>query len=165
MPALRTIAAVLLGLLALSAAAQVEAEIRISPSELPADAPFDEAELFVVIGGPVNLTPTAEELETLRLETAIPDAALAEAPEQPLAAYPNPTAGRSTVRFTLRDASPVRLAVYDLLGREVAVLAEGVYAEGTHTARFDGSLLAAGLYVVRLDAGGTVEAQRLTLAR
>jgi len=151
--------ALLLGLLAaLPAAAQ---------ADRTTEAPFDDPELFVLVDGPVDFTPTAEEMNAFRMGTTVPEAAASAvgAVEEPLSAYPNPSAGRTTVRFTLDEAAPVRLAVYDLLGREVASLADGRYPAGTHEARFDGSGLAAGLYIVRLDAGGAVETRRLTLAR
>ncbi|MEM1041320.1 MAG: T9SS type A sorting domain-containing protein [Bacteroidota bacterium] len=82
-----------------------------------------------------------------------------------LTAYPNPTAGRAEVAFALAEAAAVRLVVFDVLGREVAVLAEGAREAGPHTAAFDGSALAAGTYLVRLEAGGVVETQTLTLTR
>ncbi len=49
--------------------------------------------------------------------------------------------------------SDVRLVVYDLLGREVALLANERQAPGTYTMRFDGSKLASGVYLYRLTAG------------
>ncbi len=67
---------------------------------------------------------------------------------------PNPTAG-----------PPVRLAVYDVLGREVARLVDGEQAAGPHVDALDVERLAAGVYVVRLEAGGQVQTQRLTLVR
>jgi hypothetical protein len=81
------------------------------------------------------------------------------------AASPNPFAARVTLRFDLPEPAPVRLAVYDVLGREVAVLAEGEREAGRHAAVFDGHDLAAGVYVVRLTAGTQVQTQRITLTR
>ncbi|MEM1041321.1 MAG: T9SS type A sorting domain-containing protein [Bacteroidota bacterium] len=81
------------------------------------------------------------------------------------APYPNPTAGAATVAFGLAERAAVRLVVFDVLGRAVAVLAEGVCEAGPHAAAFDGSGLAAGTYLVRLEAGGVVETQALTLTR
>jgi hypothetical protein len=68
-----------------------------------------------------------------------------------LEAYPNPLTEAVTLSYALPEAGPVRLAVYDLLGREVAVLADGMQPMGRHEARLDG--LAAGVYVVRMEAG------------
>ncbi|HLA62907.1 MAG TPA: T9SS type A sorting domain-containing protein, partial [Rhodothermales bacterium] len=78
--------------------------------------------------------------------------------------YPNPTTGAARVRYTVAAAGAVRLAVYDALGREVAVLVEGQLAPSTYEADFDGARLAPGLYVVRLQAGGAVHTARLTVA-
>ncbi len=80
-------------------------------------------------------------------------------------AYPNPFRSRATLRFALEEAGPVRLAVYDALGREVAVLVDGAVEAGQHAAAFDGSGLAAGVYLWRLEAGGQVQTGRLTLLR
>jgi probable HAF family extracellular repeat protein len=81
------------------------------------------------------------------------------------AAYPNPFAAQATLRYDLPASGAVRVAVYDVLGREVAVLVDGHVAAGRHTAVLDGRGLAAGLYVVRLVAGERTFTQRLTLAR
>ncbi|HLT47758.1 MAG TPA: T9SS type A sorting domain-containing protein, partial [Rubricoccaceae bacterium] len=58
----------------------------------------------------------------------------------------------------------VRLAVYDVLGREVAVLVDARQEAGAHRATFDASGLAAGTYVYRLVVGSEVQTGRLTLA-
>ncbi|MAQ94867.1 MAG: hypothetical protein CMM84_15225 [Rhodothermaceae bacterium] len=67
---------------------------------------------------------------------------------------PNPSAGLVRVAFAVPEAGRVRLAVYDVRGREVAVLADGEVAAGRHETLLDGTALAAGVYVVRLEAGG-----------
>ncbi|HLA64660.1 MAG TPA: T9SS type A sorting domain-containing protein [Rhodothermales bacterium] len=78
-------------------------------------------------------------------------------------AVPNPTLGSATIPFEVRQASDVRLSVYDALGREVAVLANGAYAVGQHTATFTPNGLPAGAYVYRLVADGEVLTSRLTV--
>ena len=90
----------------------------------------------------------------------------ATAPDAPaLEAFPNPAPGQATVAFTLADAAGVELAVYDVLGRRVALLAEGAFDAGHHEVAFDGTALPPGLYLVRLTTGTTVRTQRITLAR
>src|SRR5690606_31773219 len=79
------------------------------------------------------------------------------------AAYPNPSAGRATLRYDLPSAAHVRLAVYDVLGREVAVLVDAEVEAGRHRVAFDGGALAAGVYVVRMTAGAEAFTQTLTL--
>jgi hypothetical protein len=90
---------------------------------------------------------------------------LAEGPVALLPAYPNPSSGAATIPFVLAAPARVRLAVYDVLGREVAVLADGPHAAGRHEVAFDGAGLAAGVYVVRVEAGGAVTTRTVTLLR
>jgi hypothetical protein len=78
---------------------------------------------------------------------------------------PNPTEGSATVRYDVPRAADVTVAVYDLLGRRVAVLAEGPVAAGRHLLRLDGARLAVGTYVVRMRAGAFVQARRVTVVR
>ncbi len=80
-------------------------------------------------------------------------------------AFPNPFAGTATLRFGLAEAGDVRLAVYDVLGREVAVLADGLAEAGTHEVSLSGRGLAAGTYVWCLEAAGAVQTGALTLLR
>ncbi len=81
------------------------------------------------------------------------------------AAYPNPFAASTTVGFTLPEAASVRVAVYDVLGREVAVLVDEQLEAGQHTARFHAAGLSSGVYLVRMTADGFAQTQRVTLAR
>jgi hypothetical protein len=82
------------------------------------------------------------------------------------AAYPNPSGGRTTLRYDVAEAGLVRIAVYDLLGREMAVLAAGLVGAGAHEAALDGRALPAGVYFVRMTAdGGFTQTRRITLLR
>jgi hypothetical protein len=80
-------------------------------------------------------------------------------------AYPNPVSSRATVRFGLPAAQVVRLTVFDALGRLVAVLLDDEHAAGWHEATFDGSGLASGVYLYRLEAGPFAQTRRLLLAK
>ncbi len=82
-----------------------------------------------------------------------------------LAAYPTPFAAQTTVRYALGETGAVRLAVYDVLGREVAVLTDGQAEAGAHEAVFDASELPSGVYLVRLEAASTVQTTSVTLLR
>lgn len=85
------------------------------------------------------------------------------------AARPNPAAATATVPFALTAAADVEAALYDGLGRRVAVLASGRYGAGAHALVLVGSALPAGVYVVHVTArggSGTATAvRRITLAR
>ena len=78
---------------------------------------------------------------------------LLPSPEYPLGFaqnFPNPFTWTTTIRYSLPKTMQVRLAVYDLLGREVEVLAEGNQEAGTYSLEFDGSQLPPGIYYARL---------------
>ena len=81
------------------------------------------------------------------------------------APYPNPFNPRTTVRFAVPEASAVRVGVYDVLGRRVAVLAEGMRGAGWHEVVWEARGLASGLYVVRLEAERHVEARTVVLLK
>ena len=69
-------------------------------------------------------------------------------------AYPNPFATTATIPYVLPQAADIRLTVYDVLGREVATLAEGAHEAGRHTATVSGHGLSGGVYFVRMTADG-----------
>ncbi len=68
--------------------------------------------------------------------------------------YPNPFNPTTNIRFRLPEAGNVNIAVFDLLGREVSVLANGFYPAGTFHTTFDGADVASGTYIVRMTATG-----------
>jgi len=65
--------------------------------------------------------------------------------------YPNPFNPQTTIRFNLPEAYHIRLVVYDVMGRQVATLAEGTISAGTHEVTFDAGDLPSGMYLYRLD--------------
>ncbi|MEP0546818.1 MAG: PA domain-containing protein [Rhodothermales bacterium] len=79
--------------------------------------------------------------------------------------YPNPLSSEATVMVSIPTAQEVYLTVYDVLGREVAVLAEGLRSAGDHVMAFDASEWAAGVYLVRLRAGNVQRTRSLTVVR
>jgi cyclomaltodextrinase / maltogenic alpha-amylase / neopullulanase len=79
--------------------------------------------------------------------------------------YPNPFNPSTTIAFTLPESGRVRLEVFDLLGRRVAVLADDVRATGRHEVVFDAAGLASGTYLYRLEHGGGSQNRRMTLLK
>ena len=79
--------------------------------------------------------------------------------------YPNPFNPSSEIRYQISELRHVKLAVYDFLGREVAVLVDERKAPGTYEVTFNGSTLASGVYFYRLQAGSFVETKKLLLVR
>lgn len=85
------------------------------------------------------------------------------------AGYPNPVSAQAgqQVRFnwSMEQAGSVRLAVYDVTGRERAVLFEGRTAAGTHTASFEPAACEPGTYFVRLQCGSEAQVRKLSVMR
>ncbi|MBM3329162.1 MAG: T9SS type A sorting domain-containing protein [Calditrichaeota bacterium] len=79
--------------------------------------------------------------------------------------YPNPFNGVVMIRYDLPSAADVRLAVFDLSGREVARLAHGRQPAGRHSIVWEGANVASGIYIVRLQQGAKVEARKVVLAK
>jgi photosystem II stability/assembly factor-like uncharacterized protein len=67
--------------------------------------------------------------------------------------YPNPFNPTTTIQYALPNLSYVRLTVYNTLGQQVALLVQGVQEAGRHEVQFNGSRLASGMYIYRLQAG------------
>ena len=83
-------------------------------------------------------------------------------------AEPNPARGGADLSYTLPAAGPASLALYDLGGRQVRVLASGDAAPGGHRVHWDGTgadgaRVRAGLYFARLSYGGHTLVRRLTV--
>jgi hypothetical protein len=85
------------------------------------------------------------------------------------APWPNPGPGRIHLAFSLPVETRVRLSIFDVLGREVAVLKDGVMPSGRHEVLWDGlsrgNEVSAGVYFSRLSAGGKTQVERFVLSR
>jgi hypothetical protein len=84
--------------------------------------------------------------------------------------FPNPFSASTTIGYDVPETSQVTLAVYNALGQRVRTLVSGVAEAGTHEVDFDGygddgSRLAAGLYLYRLETGSTQITRTLVILR
>ncbi len=103
-------------------------------------------------------------------EFEVIEEAVASADEQPasfalLGAHPNPFNPGTVIRYALAQTAEASLEVYNLRGQRVAELYHGLQDSGEHQALFDGSALASGIYIVRLQAGERVAQQKITLLK
>ncbi len=80
-------------------------------------------------------------------------------------AFPNPFNPTTTISFTLPQAGKTHLSVFDITGREVAVLANGWYNSGVHKVAFNGSGLASGIYFYKLTADDFSATRKMVLVR
>jgi hypothetical protein len=81
------------------------------------------------------------------------------------ASYPNPFNPVTTIPYTLRNAGEVRLSIVNVLGQEVAVLANGLHQSGSHQASFNAANLSSGVYMAVLENGTSVETAKLLLVK
>ncbi|NUN70465.1 MAG: T9SS type A sorting domain-containing protein, partial [Bacteroidetes bacterium] len=79
--------------------------------------------------------------------------------------YPNPFNPATTIRFALPQHAEVQLKVYNMLGQEVATLANGPMSAGVHEVPFDASELSSGVYVYRIQAGTFRLAKKMMLVK
>ncbi len=80
-------------------------------------------------------------------------------------AYPNPFNPTTTISYSAPRAGHVSLKVYDVLGREVAVLVNRVVMPGLYTVRFDAAGLSSGVYFCRMTADGFNMTRKLMLLK
>ena len=79
--------------------------------------------------------------------------------------YPNPFNPVTTIAYALKEEDHVSLAVYNVLGRKVAVLVDGVRAAGEHAVAFDATRLPSGAYFVSMETSAYRRNQTMMLAK
>ena len=79
--------------------------------------------------------------------------------------YPNPFSETTTIDHRLAREARVVVEVYDVLGRRVATMNEGMQARGSHRTVFDAGQLASGTYLYRLRIGGRAVTRKMVLVR
>src|SRR5690606_41245843 len=94
-------------------------------------------------------------------------AAPSGAPALDATVAPSPMRGAGVVRYALPEAGRATLAVYDVLGRRVATLRDGLHEAGAHEVRLDADRLglSGGVYVLRLDTGAGSASSTVTVLR
>ena len=79
--------------------------------------------------------------------------------------YPNPFNPTTTIRYSIPEAGIVRISIYNILGEELATPLNSWMAEGKHSYEFDGSSLASGTYLYRVQSGTFVNTKKMLLVR
>ena len=80
--------------------------------------------------------------------------------------YPNPFNPSTQIKFGITEASNVDLRVYDVLGREVAILANNEFlAAGSYNIKFSAANLASGIYIYKLTAGANTVSRKMQLLK
>lgn len=79
--------------------------------------------------------------------------------------YPNPFNPTTSISFDLPQATAVKLSVFDVLGREVAVLVNGKLTAGNHAVTFDAAGMQSGMYIYRLETANSTMTKSMVLMK
>ena len=79
--------------------------------------------------------------------------------------YPNPFNPSTAIEFGLPMAGKVKLSIYDITGREVAVLLDGEVGAGPHRVSWNCSECAAGVYMIVMSGQGIHQVQKATFLK
>lgn len=126
---------------------------------ITSDIPDTAVLQFTLIGS--DNTPTVhvgtyfllDDVNLSGIATSVSDPGLVPAQFSLEQNYPNPFNPSTKIKFSLPEKSFVSLKLYNVIGKEVAVIAEGEFSEGTHEVNFDASNLYSGVYFYTLKAG------------
>lgn len=150
-------------------------ELEAGPQVFEIPTPLDDAWVFANLRAVVYALDATTHRVLNAATVALTAAGTPVAPLAPLAALrltatPNPFNPQTMIAFTVVRDGPVRLAVCDVRGREVAELVAGELAAGAHTCRWDGTdhagrLVPSGTYVARLVTETGKQTQKLSLVR
>jgi hypothetical protein len=79
--------------------------------------------------------------------------------------YPNPFNPSTTINYSLPVDEKVVLKVYDILGKEVAILVNEQKPAGNYQIKFNASLLSSGVYIYKLQAGDFISSKKMLLLK
>jgi hypothetical protein len=79
--------------------------------------------------------------------------------------YPNPFNPSTTINYSLPKAGNVKLTIYNVIGSRVSTIVDEYKPAGNYSVQFNGSNLASGIYLYRLEAGNYSEAKKLILMK
>ena len=134
--------------------------VTFTPPESAPDLMYYQCAAHVRMGGMMNIVSSTSD-EAL---TDLPNTILLEQN------YPNPFNPSTSIRFATPTSGSVTLRVFDVMGREVAVLVDGVLPAGAHEVAWDGTsdggeAVSSGIYVYRIESESGVQARAMTLLR
>ncbi len=79
--------------------------------------------------------------------------------------YPNPFNPTTNIRFSIPESQVVTIKVYDILGREIATLANGMMSAGSYNVPFNAMNLSSGVYLYTVQAGSRIMTGKMMLAK
>ena len=85
--------------------------------------------------------------------------------EYSLSNYPNPFNPTTTINYSIKEAGLVTIKVFDLIGQEVAELANEEKEAGIYAIKFDASELPSGIYIYKINAGNFTQSRKMLLMK
>jgi formylmethanofuran dehydrogenase subunit A len=79
--------------------------------------------------------------------------------------YPNPFNPSTNIKYAILSQSLVKLAVYDILGRQIKILVNELKQPGNYEVTFDAGNIATGVYFYKLEAGDFVDVKKMVLMK
>ena len=79
--------------------------------------------------------------------------------------YPNPFNPSTTIQFSLPRQTQLRINLYNMIGEQVATIADGMYESGYHKVTFNASNLPSGTYIYRLESNEFVQVKKMMLIK
>jgi hypothetical protein len=79
--------------------------------------------------------------------------------------YPNPFNPSAVIKYEVPKAVYVYLRIYDILGREISIIDEGVKQLGKHEVIFNGANLSSGVYFAVIEAEGYIDSKKFILLK
>ncbi|MGB2866849.1 MAG: chondroitinase-B domain-containing protein [Bacteroidota bacterium] len=130
-------------------------------------APFDAGADELASGGILRTPITRNEVGPVATPTTMESERVTEIPRSIMLNqnFPNPFNPETVISFQLSAVSQVILGIYDVLGREVAVLLNERLDPGVHAATWNASQAPSGMYFSRLIANGSVQTKKMILAK
>jgi hypothetical protein len=155
------------GLVRFSAASNGDFLMQVASSTLPFGAHATGSALATAAGSFGMVQPAGEMALTGVTSTTSEDPADSGLPDRfELGAnYPNPFNPQTTITFAAPQTGRVNVAVFDVLGRRVAVLIDGITQAGRHEVTFNASSLPSGTYFARMVADGVVQTRSMILVK
>ncbi|MCD6346548.1 MAG: T9SS type A sorting domain-containing protein, partial [Bacteroidales bacterium] len=120
---------------------------------------------FNLIGDGQNWQDFSISIKNLRFAKGSSDQILTDQDIIQMKAYPNPVSDMATIEFSIPETNNVHIALYDITGKEVQVLADQEFSFGTHRLQLSAADLSNGMYFMKLRYNHQVESQRISVLK
>ena len=144
---------------------QSVSEVLAEGSVVAAVVYLNDDEVFGQVGGGSSPSENAQELMAALARLYAVAGEESGTVDLTVTVAPNPATSTAAVSFGVAETGPARVALFDALGREVAVLADTPLGAGRHRVELPTASLPAGVYAVRVVAGAEVHTARLTIVK